>query len=56
MTNTPPKDNPDPTLPIAMGIFAAFVIVTLFGMLMTSSQVVLRPTLDPAAATTVSKP
>jgi hypothetical protein len=39
-----------------MGIFAAFVIVTLFGMIMTSSQVVLRPTLDPLTPATVVKP
>jgi hypothetical protein len=51
-----PKDHPDPTLPIAIGIFAAFMIVTLFGMLMTSSQVVLRPTLDPSAPVTSAKP
>jgi hypothetical protein len=56
MTHMPPKDYPDPTLPIAIGIFAAFMMVTLFGMLMTSSQVVLRPTLDPAAPVTGFKP
>jgi hypothetical protein len=56
MTHMPPKDHPDPTLPVAIGIFAAFVIVTFFGMLLTSSQVVLRPTLDPAAPTTILKP
>jgi hypothetical protein len=56
MTNLPKRDHPDPTLPIAMGIFAAFVIVTLFGMLVTSSPVVLRPTLDPSGPATIVKP
>jgi hypothetical protein len=56
MINLPQRDKPDPTLPIAIGIFAAFMIVTFFGMVVTSSPVVLRPTLDPAMPTTVSKP
>jgi hypothetical protein len=56
MDHMPPKDHPDPTLPIAMGIFAAFVIVTFFGMLITSTHIALRPTFNPTAPMAVSTP
>jgi hypothetical protein len=56
MDHMPPKDHPDPTLPIAMGIFAAFVIVTFFGMLITGTHIALRPTFNPTAPTAVSTP
>jgi hypothetical protein len=45
----------DSRLPPAMWIFAAVVIVTFFGMVVTSSHV-LRPILGPTAPTTILRP
>jgi hypothetical protein len=52
MIDLPHKN--DPSLPLAMWIFAAVVVVTFFGMVVTSTHVALRPTFGPAP-TAVSK-
>jgi hypothetical protein len=53
MIRSPDKQQySDPTLPLAMWIFAAVVVVVFFGMVVTSAHIALRPSFDP---TTVSK-
>jgi hypothetical protein len=53
MIRSPDKQSySDLTLPLAMWIFAAVVLAVFFGMVVTSTHVALRPSLDP---TTVSK-
>jgi hypothetical protein len=46
----------DLRLPVAMWVFAAMLIVTFFGMVVTSTPVVLRPTLDPNVPAASVKP
>jgi hypothetical protein len=56
MTHFPHKDQRcDPSLPLAMWIFAIVVAATLLGMVVTSTPV-LHPTIDPSIPATVSKP
>jgi hypothetical protein len=56
MTHFPHKDQRrDPSLPLAMWIFAIVAAATLLGMVVTS-RAVLHPTIDPSIPAAVSKP